>query len=73
MATTGRPHRIGITRIDELLCTGCKLCVDSCMMDVIYFNDDKEKAVTRYPDDCQACFLCVQDCPVDAITIAATP
>ena len=61
--------RIGITRIDESVCTGCELCVDSCMMDVIYFSGDKNVAYAKYPDDCQACFLCVGDCPVDAITI----
>lgn len=71
MATIKKPHRIGITRIDEVSCTGCRDCIDSCMMDVIYFDQEKEKAFPRYPDDCQACFLCVYDCPVDAITIAA--
>lgn len=71
MAAVKKPHRIGITRIDEEQCTGCRECVDSCMMDVIYFNETTEKAFPKYADDCQACFLCVRDCPVDAITIAA--
>lgn len=64
-------HQIGIRNIDEAVCTGCKLCVDSCMMDVIYFDEEKGKAYAKYPDDCQACFLCVTDCPVGAITIDA--
>jgi len=64
-----KARRIGIKNIDEAVCTGCELCVASCMMDVIYF--DGEKAYVRYPDDCQACFLCVTDCPVEAITIDA--
>jgi len=41
------------------------------MMDVIYFDEEKEKAYAKYPDDCQACFLCVMDCPLEAITIDA--
>lgn len=62
-------RRIGIKNIDEAVCTGCQLCIGSCMMDVIYFDADKKKAYAKYPDDCQACFLCVNDCPVDAIVI----
>lgn len=59
--------RIGIKGIDAAVCTGCRLCVESCMMDVIYFNDEKDKPYVKYPDDCQACFLCVTDCPVEAV------
>ena len=64
-------RRIGIKNIDEAVCNGCGMCVDSCMMDVIYFDEEKRKAYIKYPDDCQACFLCVTDCPVDAIAIDA--
>ena len=71
MAAVKKPHRIGITNIDPALCTGCGECVDSCMMDVIYFDEKTQRAVPKYADDCQACFLCVRDCPADAITIAA--
>lgn len=71
MATIAKPRRIGITRIDETTCTGCRDCVESCMMDVIYFDEKNQKAYPRYPDDCQACFLCVRDCPSESITIAA--
>ena len=64
-------RRIRIKSIDEAVCTGCKLCVESCMMDVIYLDEEKAKPYVKYPDDCQACFLCVTDCPVEAITIDA--
>ena len=63
--------RIGIKNIDEFLCTGCKVCIDSCMMDVIYFDEEKDTAYAKYADDCQACFLCVKDCSPGAITIDA--
>lgn len=68
---TTKTHPIGIKKIDEAVCNGCGMCIDSCMMDVIYFDQNKKKAYIKYPDDCQACFLCVIDCPVDAITIDA--
>jgi NAD-dependent dihydropyrimidine dehydrogenase PreA subunit len=63
-------HQIRIKKIDEAKCTGCRACVDSCMMDVIYFDEKKGKPYIRYPKDCQACFLCAIDCPVEAINIA---
>lgn len=69
--TTKKAHRIGITSIDAETCTGCQTCVDSCMMDVIYFDEDKQKPYPKYPDDCQACFLCVRDCPSASIKIEA--
>ena len=64
-----KARRVGINEINEAVCNGCRLCVASCMMDVIYFSEEKKKAYIKYPDDCQACFLCTKDCPVDAITI----
>ena len=64
-------RQIGIRKIDEDICIGCRICVDSCMMDVIYFDEDKGKAYIKYPKDCQACFLCQRDCPVKAITVSA--
>jgi NAD-dependent dihydropyrimidine dehydrogenase PreA subunit len=64
-------RRIEIRTIDEYLCIGCRACIDSCMMDVIYFDEEKDKAYPKYPSDCQACFMCVKDCPVEAITIDA--
>ena len=66
-----KARRIGITNIDEAVCSGCELCVSSCMMDVIYFDEEKKKPSVKYPDDCQVCFLCVMDCPLEAITIDA--
>lgn len=49
-------------------CIGCGECVISCPTDVIRLNS-KEKAVIKYPEDCQICHLCRMYCPVDAITI----
>ncbi|MEC7491013.1 MAG: ferredoxin family protein [Pseudomonadota bacterium] len=54
-------------RIDQILCTGCGTCKDSCPTDVIRMNDSK--AYVAYGEDCQGCFLCEFDCPVDAIYV----
>lgn len=69
MVDIKKARRIAIRSIDEAACTGCRLCINSCMMDVIYFDEDRRKAYPKYPGDCQACFLCVMDCPASAITI----
>ena len=57
--------------IEETVCTGCGVCVDSCPTDVIRTRADG-KAYAACLEDCQACFLCVIDCPVDAIDIKQT-
>lgn len=54
--------------IEEALCTGCAVCVDSCPADVLRCSAGGKAAAT-YVEDCQACFLCVWDCPVEAISL----
>lgn len=60
---------MSIEKIDQELCTGCGICVNSCPMDVIRMDEELEKAIIRYPEDCMLCEFCALDCPVDAITI----
>jgi NAD-dependent dihydropyrimidine dehydrogenase PreA subunit len=60
---------MAIERIDVEICIGCGICVDSCCMDVIRMDDEREKAIIRYPDDCILCHFCELDCPVDAISV----
>jgi NAD-dependent dihydropyrimidine dehydrogenase PreA subunit len=60
---------MGIKNIDKELCDGCKVCVESCPMDVIRFNEDEQKAYPAYPSDCTVCYLCETDCPTGAITV----
>ena len=50
-------------------CVGCGLCVLSCPTDVIRMDPETEKAIIKYPAECQICHLCRLYCPVDAITI----
>lgn len=59
-----------IERIDKSLCIGCGTCVDTCPMDVLRLDEKTEKAVIRYPEDCQLCGLCEMDCPQDAIFVS---
>ena len=59
-----------IERIDEALCTGCGICVNSCPVDVIRIDDKTQKAVIKYPEDCMLCGWCKLDCPTNAIYIS---
>jgi len=54
--------------IDDAVCVGCGVCVQSCPTDVIRMTP-QGKAAAAYPEDCPFCFLCVFDCAPKAITI----
>jgi NAD-dependent dihydropyrimidine dehydrogenase PreA subunit len=56
-------------RIDFDACTGCRECVDSCFVDVIRWDEDKDAPFGAYPEDCQVCCVCEKVCPVQAIEI----
>ncbi|MBU7024863.1 MAG: ferredoxin family protein [Theionarchaea archaeon] len=61
---------MSIEKIDHELCTGCGICVDSCSVDVIRMDEEIQKAVIKYPEECMLCEFCVLDCPVDAIFVS---
>ncbi len=61
---------MGIERIDEELCNGCELCVDSCPTDVLRFDRARDKAYIRYAGDCTVRYLCEMDCPTRAIFVS---
>ena len=61
---------MAIERIDSESCTGCGICVNSCQMDVIRMDEETQKAVIRYPDDCMLCLFCERDCPEGAVYVS---
>ena len=50
---------------DENVCTGCNICVDICVMDILMPNPEADKPpIILYPDECYYDGLCVSNCPV---------
>lgn len=60
---------MAIHNIDVAKCTGCKICIDACPMDVFRFDEEKNVAVTVYPKECICCYNCELDCPSGAIYV----
>ena len=61
---------MGIKKIDEELCNGCGICLDSCPMDVIRLDKVTEKAFIEFGRDCATCYMCEMDCPTRAIYVS---
>jgi NAD-dependent dihydropyrimidine dehydrogenase PreA subunit len=59
-----------IERIDQELCNGCGICVNTCTVDVIRMDKELKKAVIKYPEDCICCAFCELDCPQNAIYVS---
>ncbi len=59
-----------IAIVDEELCTGCGLCVDTCP-EVFELLDDLAKVIIKpVPEGAeQTCREAADDCPVEAISI----
>jgi NAD-dependent dihydropyrimidine dehydrogenase PreA subunit len=61
---------MAIERIDIELCNGCGSCYERCPMDVIRMNEENDRAVIKYPEDCTGCYQCAFVCLEDAIVIS---
>ena len=56
-----------LPRIEALLCSGCKRCVEICPPQAL--AQVNGKAVLAYPDLCTYCALCEDICPDGAIAL----
>ncbi len=63
--------KINVLTWNEELCKACRLCVNECPTDAIYFDEKKRKAV-KDPEKCLRCSVCYQTCPfgVPALYVA---
>lgn len=62
-----------ISNIDLAKCTGCGICVELCITDVLRLDKESGKAFIAYPDDCQVCYQCELECPEGAVEVDFAP
>jgi len=53
--------------IDEILCIGCRKCIDACPVDAILGT--RKLMHTVISQECTGCELCLPPCPVDCIAM----
>ena len=56
-------------KVDRDNCKGCKLCMNACFADVIRWDEDNEKPIVVYPEDCVWCLACELACPEQCIEV----
>lgn len=56
-------------KIDLNLCVRCQVCVDSCFVNVLSWDEARGIPYGAYPAECQICTYCERICPVGAIEI----
>ena len=58
---------MSVARLDLNKCVGCRNCVNLCPMDVFYFDEEADKSVMAYPENCQSCAICYLHCAGNAL------
>lgn len=56
-------HSAFVNQVDEVLCSGCGLCVDQCQFNALMLNDVVQVNEMR----CVGCGVCVSICPEGAL------
>jgi NAD-dependent dihydropyrimidine dehydrogenase PreA subunit len=56
--------------IDNSACPlDCRICVDTCPVEIFLFNDGMTVIQESEEDECTLCELCLQRCPEELIKI----
>ena len=55
-------------KIDYALCNGCKACYNICPLDVFGWDDENNRPIILYPEECHHDGICEMECPELAIT-----
>ena len=59
-----------VAKVDEDLCSGCRICESACGFHAINFEKIGEKSVAKIAEGlCRGCGICGSACPMDAITM----
>jgi len=58
-----------VNRVDEALCVGCGLCVESCQFGALSLDD----VICVNESRCVGCGVCVLACPEEALSLARRP
>lgn len=53
---------MAIERYDLEKCIGCRECINICPMDVYRFDEEANKSIIAYPENCQGCGMCYYFC-----------
>ena len=48
--------------IDTDRCAGCKECIRHCQEHVWAWDEEKQYAYPKYPDECVMCYICELKC-----------
>ena len=48
--------------IDTDRCAGCKECIRHCQEHVWAWDEEKQYAYPKYPDECVMCYICEVKC-----------
>jgi heterodisulfide reductase subunit A len=59
-----------VAKVNEDLCSGCRICESACGFHAINFEKIGEKSVAKIAEGlCHGCGICGSACPMDAITM----